>query len=1149
MSESRKLHLYLHTHWHREWYLTHEEYRSQLFFVVEDLLRKLESGTLPSFFLDGQACLIEDVLEIEPAMAARIKQCVQAGQLEVGPWYVLADQMLVAGESLIRNLEMGLAVARLHGQAAAIGYCPDTFGHSQDLPRILQGFGITNCFLWRGVPPISSSNLFWWSGPDGSKVLVYHLARGYFQNIFHDNPTAEKLAEFLLSWASNQTFAGAHAETSGAEPISRPFPAALMPVGGDHLGAPCGFERQLDAARLLLKIETVAQTLNLQPGTEKSKDPAGSAPAVTVQATTLTAFAEIMQNYAGSKASVILETNGELRENAAARRYERAYMLPGVLSTRLYLKRLNRLAEMRLARVCEPLFTFLSICGLVEYPHAPLRLAWRNLLRNHPHDSICGCSVDAVHREMETRFEKCHAILNLLERRTFEALAGANSLPGGKDSVQSLDFTPGDDIEDGAGASATILIEPAQSQKAARKKTAAAGKSQTQAYVQPIYNVDYELSPEREVTPTKALATISQPSLADPQFAATSVILSNLCGESLIGPLSISWAEEPIAGEPALSPAANTYCDNDGTTWQIGQVSERRLIFTGTNHLPETKVVRVYDGWVWSDQIPSLGWRSFAFPNRSAWVAGSKLRRASHDDVIASDLSIANEFLTLEVAPDGLLVCTVKDAGKRARVFKLGHQFKDVGDAGDTYNFDPIEEDSPLTARLLSTELATAGPLVAALRLTYDLQIPAGMIEQAVGIDEDLPKYTRSKELSGHRFTTRVELHKSVPIVFFETTWENRARNHRLEVVFDTGLTVNKTFSENHFSIVERAVPGKKRKLPVAAGEEAELDRFPCQRFFMANRQVFFNTGLPEYAVDGANVSITLLRAVSHLSRDDLRSRSGSAGPEVVTDEANCLGANKVNYGWAPLPGENAWPQAAQVVEPMPIASEPVASEPQTILANFAKISSGQPDAVGEPESWPGSPPSSVYERFASQLPIGMTERRALDGDVINAYRLAELYETLSWSCLTDDAGSVEAVSFLQIDNPAVRVLSLRRKSEDDCVEIRLLNVLLTRQTAELQVRIPHVEAQMTTADGRILELLERVDGAFASQPEAKVEPIGQAKNRAPEDEGQLGDDMLALIESALYRLELGPNALISIRLKQNPAGVERHRSKRKGGS
>jgi Glycosyl hydrolases family 38 N-terminal domain/Alpha mannosidase middle domain/Glycosyl hydrolases family 38 C-terminal domain len=1187
--ETRKLYLYLHTHWDREWYLTHEEYRSQLFFVIQDLLRKLELGELPSFFLDGQTCAIEDVEEIDPSIGESIRRLVQSGLLEIGPWYVLADEMLVGGESLIRNLEMGMDVARRYGQPAMIGYCPDTFGHSQDLPRILQSFGIGNCFVWRGVPELSPSNLFWWTSPDGSKVLVYHLSRGYFQALFHGQQTAEKLAEFLLSWlsatASQEEVAGA--ESASSSSMSRPFQSILIPVGGDHLAAPSGFERQLDAARLLLKIETVAQALDIQPIKEKGK--ALSKSALTVQSTTLTDFAEVMQNYAASKASVILEITGELRENAAALRYERAYVLPGVLSTRLYLKHLNRLAEKRLVRISEPIFTFLHCRQVMQYPHAPLKFAWRILLRNHPHDSICGCSIDAVHREMLSRFAQIDSILNVLERKAFEALAADRSGNKPVPASQALDFSPGGDTEYGVEQSVQpIVLPPPKLKAAAKKKVVDAYNYQPETRVQPIYNVDYALNAEAETNLPKSLAALGQPCLADPDFTRTNLILANLSTESAIGPIPISWTEHlpdhkgenQIAKQSEHLPESNSedqsekdsehqspnrpraadvgvYCDDAGTTWQVASVSERLLVFTGTNHVPESKTVRVYNGWVWSDRVPSMGWCSFAWPDRSAWVSGPKLLRASHDDVSADDRRLANEFLTVEVAPDGSIVATVKDSRRRARVFKLGHHIRDLGDAGDSYNFDPMDGDRPLQARLTGVKLGAPGPLVASLLLTYELAIPEGMIEprtvpiELAGDQEEKAKYSRSQKLLPHQFSTKIELHKSVPVLFFETSWENRSRNHRLEVVLDTGLTVQKTLSENHFSIVERTVTSKKSPLPVAAGTEAPLDRFPCQRFFVANRQVFFNSGLPEYGVDGSSVTITILRAVSHLSRDDLRSRGGGAGPPLTTDEANCLSLNQVNYGWAPLAGDVGHETGELASAPPESSQQPSSSEPAAVLANFAKISAQQKEDGGENIEDTESSETAVFERLGSALPIGLTSWRSLDADVINAYRLAELYEGLSWSCLTADAGKVESQSFVQIDNPAVRVVALRTLKDDETAEIRLLNVLLTRQTAELHVQIPHLEAQMTTADGRILELLEKVEEIRSHPVEAKIEPIGQAKNssRKGEDTDQVSGDMLGLIQSARYRIELGPNALISIRLKQNAVAPEKHQSKRKGGS
>src|SRR5262249_48241590 len=135
-----------------------------------------------------------------------------------------------------------------------------------------------------------------------------------------------------------------------------------------------------------------------------------------------------------------------------------------------------------------------------------------------------------------------------------------------------------------------------------------------------------------------------------------------------------------------------------------------------------------------------------------------------------------------------------------------------------------------------------------------------------------------------HRITTEISLRRGVPVLFFETRWQNLASDHRLEVIFETGKKVRETYAENHFSVITREHQRSgqtMQKLPVPLAHEAPVDRFPCQRFFIANGQVFFNTGMPEYGVEEERVSMTMLRAISWLSKPRLWTRGGGAGPNL----------------------------------------------------------------------------------------------------------------------------------------------------------------------------------------------------------------------------------------------------------------------------
>ena len=147
--------------------------------MFDEVLTTAEADAGFRFTLDGQTAAIEDYLEIRPENRERVKAMVTRGQLALGPWQILLDEFLCSGETIIRNLQMGISGAQALGGYMKVGYLPDMFGHVAQMPQILRGAGIGHACLWRGVPSAVTGHSFRWEAPDGSAVRVEYLFDGY----------------------------------------------------------------------------------------------------------------------------------------------------------------------------------------------------------------------------------------------------------------------------------------------------------------------------------------------------------------------------------------------------------------------------------------------------------------------------------------------------------------------------------------------------------------------------------------------------------------------------------------------------------------------------------------------------------------------------------------------------------------------------------------------------------------------------------------------------------------------------------------------------------------------------------------------------------------------------------------------------------
>lgn len=386
------------THWDREWYEPFQGFRYQLVRLMDELLDTMERDPrFRCFQTDGQSIILEDYLEIRPERAAQVRRFTSEGRLRVGPWYTMPDENLVSGESFVRNLEEGLRVAADYGNMSRVGFVCDMFGHVSQVPQLFREFGFDCAFIFRGVNDVTHGGAFRWRGADGTELATYRFGprEGYFDygaNIRkafkHDVPfDLDTAAQELVAYTAMQR------DRTGLD-------LALLFDGGDHMPI------EPQTGDLLAKVRALAPHIDLQH----------------------TGLEEFATALAARSADLPQVFEGELR-NAGLELTDGNWVIPGVLSSRVRLKQDNRARETELCAWVEPFSHMAERLAGYAYPHSFIRRAWRYVLENHAHDSICGCSPDQIHKDMEFRFDQARLINDNVLRHALDAVATRVDLP------------------------------------------------------------------------------------------------------------------------------------------------------------------------------------------------------------------------------------------------------------------------------------------------------------------------------------------------------------------------------------------------------------------------------------------------------------------------------------------------------------------------------------------------------------------------------------------------------------------------------------------------------------------------------------------------------------------------------------------------
>jgi hypothetical protein len=615
----RTVHVVPHTHWDREWYQSFQTIRLRLIDLLDQLIPQMERDpAYARFLLDGQLAVVDDYLAVRPEAEERLRRLVGSGRMSIGPWYTLPDEFLVSGETLVRNLQRGLRAGDRFGGAMPVGYLPDMFGHAAQMPQILAGFGFEHAVVWRGVPVAVDRSGFWWRALDGSTVRAEYLPQGYGNG-------------------------------SALPDDAKAFVAALGGFGrqwSDLLVGPVlwmnGTDHQMPQpwlGRVVAEANALQDDLDLR----------------------IVSLPEHLAAAASAASEGLPTWRGELRSGS------RANLLMGVTSNRVDVRQAAARAERAVERLAEPLSAL--FLPAEAWPAALLDEAWRSLILNSAHDSVCACSIDEVCDAVLHRYTEAADIADGLADRAGAHLAARVCHEG------------------------PLVVNPTARPRGGTVRLTLGGTEApagTQLLrTQPAESVILDGPPELVIPAAEELEWVQ---------TITAFTLESADGAALVS------AQREGTGSlvsPDTRVALAGLADPGPVRLRVRQPAQVTVLA----HV---------------DQVPGFGWRGWTGDGSGSGVAPVSVTEGAEADAAADAAGavLANGLVTATVDPAHGTYGLDGHAG-------LG-RLVDGGDCGDTYNWCPPAEDTVVDRPdAVDVTVLERGPLRARVRIAARYHWPA----------------------------------------------------------------------------------------------------------------------------------------------------------------------------------------------------------------------------------------------------------------------------------------------------------------------------------------------------------------------------------------------------------------------------------------
>lgn len=698
MSDKPNVFYVTSSHWDREWYLPFQAFRHKLVDLFDSVLHQIDAGELQGpFTCDGQSILIEDYLEIRPEQAGRLREEMRKRNLIFGPWYVLPDEFLVSGESMIRNLRIGRALVREWGaEPSDAGFVCDLFGHASQMPQILAGFGIRAALVWRGVQADNTAVLRW-LGADGTLMPTFVFPEvGGYGSYPQDVRSALRPGKKL--------------KTDGLREIIQTYIEKEIKRAGENIPALLfdGLDHLFPDPRHYAELRELMDDKNLP---------------YTVKHASLDEFLDALVPHT-EKAP---EARGELRKPVRYKdKGEQAFLLVGVASSRVWIKQENDQCEALLCHWAEPFTAMESALTGSEVPDGFLRTAWKWLLKNHPHDSICGCSIDEVHENMRFRFSQCRQIADTVSAKAFTGLS-----LGGVESI-------------GERERRMTIFNPLPFDR------------------EEVFELDVEI-PDEWPEFTEYFGYESKPAFR----------LIDSSGSEL--------------------PYQRLKTRRDRTRFRMFRytVCDVSMVHVVTVALKL--------------RLPAMGFAALKIAGLSGPSPKKEIvdlraveptRYPDSPGLRTGHASMENEFLTVEIQSNGGLSLTDKSKGRVYRNLNLLEDDPDLGD-GWNHGYAVHRHRVISSAGRVRMEVDCDTPLQTSFIVLQEIDLPEAYDEQRNG---------RSQECVRMVFQSRITLRAGARFLEVESEVRNPAEDHRLCLVFPTGVESDSYLTDAAFDVIERSV-------------------------------------------------------------------------------------------------------------------------------------------------------------------------------------------------------------------------------------------------------------------------------------------------------------------------------------------------------